>query len=91
VSGSDRSRGVSSSWPDNSPGQLKATIQALTYGAGAISRSYASDVRAEDGRSPHSVRLTSVDESAIKKGMDENAKKGYQFFTDNCAFSVCSI
>jgi hypothetical protein len=78
-----------SRWPDNTPGQLKATIQALAYGAEAISRSYANDVKAEGGRSPHSVRLTSVDESAIKKAIDENAKKRYyQFLIDNCAVQV---
>jgi hypothetical protein len=78
-----------SRWPDNTPGQFKASIQAITYGAGAVTRSYANDVKAEGGRSPHSVRLTSVDETAIKNAIDANAKKGYyQFFTDNCAVQV---
>ena len=78
-----------SRWPDNTPGQFKASIQAITYGAGSVTRSYANDVKAEGGRSPHSVRLTSVDETAIKNAIDANAKKGYyQFFTDNCAVQV---
>ena len=70
-----------SQWPGSS------FIKALTIGS-ACGQSYADDVKAEGGK-PSVVRLTKLDETAVKKAIEYFQKHGlYGFFLLNCANQV---
>lgn len=69
-------------------GKIKvgATLQAMTWGATAAQNTYDEDWSAEGGRDPHAVRLDHLDETAIKKAINEHALANhYQAFFHNCA------
>lgn len=69
-----------------------ATLKAITIGTAGANASFEADKKAEEGRAPIAVRLTYLDESAIKKKIEAlNAHSDYNFWHHNCAMQVREV
>jgi hypothetical protein len=78
-----------SRFPITSAGDARTRLLIMSIGVATVSKAYEDDVRAEGNMQPTGkVQMYNLDETAIKKKIQETNGGRYEIFVSNCATTV---